>query len=94
MVLSNLSPNPLPLVVAYNVYDRLLGLEPVAWSQRFKEQQDKMEAAEEEAKKKGYTPRVEGTQPSHKLADYVGEYEHPATACCASSPPRRAKEAS
>ncbi len=77
VVLSNLSPNPLPTVVSYNVYDRLLGLEPVAWSQRFKEQQDKMEAAEEEAKKKGYTPRVEGTQPSHKLADYVGEFEHP-----------------
>jgi len=77
VVLTNQSPNPLPIVVAYNVYDRLLGLEPVAWSQRFKEQQDKMEAAEEEAKKKGYTPRVEGTQPSHKLADYVGEYEHP-----------------
>ncbi|HXE74801.1 MAG TPA: serine hydrolase [Candidatus Xenobia bacterium] len=77
VVLTNLSPSPLPTVVAYNVYDRFLGLEPVAWSQRLKEQQDKMEAAEEEAKKKGYTPRVEGTQPSHKLTDYTGEYEHP-----------------
>ncbi|MGH9787485.1 MAG: serine hydrolase, partial [Candidatus Acidiferrales bacterium] len=77
VVLSNRGGQPLPMIVSYQIYDRLLGVEPAPWSQRFKEQEEKSEAAEEEAKKKGYTPRVEGTQPSHKMEDYVGRYEHP-----------------
>ncbi len=77
VALSNRGGQPLPMIVTYQIYDRLLGVEPAPWSQRFKEQQDKSEAAEEEAKKKGYTPRAEGTQLSHKIEDYVGRYEHP-----------------
>lgn len=77
IILSNRGGNPVPTLVAYNVYDRLLGLDPVPWHDRFQERQEKQEQAEEEAKKKGYTPRKQGTQPSHPLADYVGEYEHP-----------------
>jgi CubicO group peptidase (beta-lactamase class C family) len=77
VALSNRGGQPLPMIVTYQIYDRLLGVEPAPWSQRFKEQQEKSEAAEEEAKKKGYTPRVEGTQPSHKIEDYAGRYEHP-----------------
>jgi CubicO group peptidase (beta-lactamase class C family) len=77
VALSNRGGQPLPMIVTYQIYDRLLGVEPAPWSQRFKEQQEKSEAAEEEAKKKGYTPRVAGTQPSHALADYAGDYEHP-----------------
>jgi len=77
VALSNRGGQPLPMIVTYQIYDRLLGAEPAPWSQRFKEQQEKSEAAEEEAKKKGYTPRVEGTQASHQIGDYVGRYEHP-----------------
>lgn len=77
IILSNRDGNPVPTLVAYNVYDRLLGLDPVPWHDRFQERQQKQEQAEEEAKKKGYTPRKQGTQPSHPLADYVGKYEHP-----------------
>ncbi|MGH9776903.1 MAG: serine hydrolase [Candidatus Acidiferrales bacterium] len=77
VALSNRGGQPLPMIVHYQIYDRLLGAEPAPWSRRFKEQQEKSEAAEEEAKKKGYTPRVEGTQPSHKIEDYAGRYEHP-----------------
>lgn len=77
IILSNRSGNPVPTIVSYNIYDRLLGLEPVAWSQRIQEQQKKQEQAEEEAKKKGFTTRKEGTRPSHDLKEYAGEYEHP-----------------
>jgi CubicO group peptidase (beta-lactamase class C family) len=67
----------LPEVVTFNAYDRLLGLEHVAWTQRFKEQQQKQKESATEAEKKGYTTRKTGTRPSHVLRDYVGEYEHP-----------------
>jgi hypothetical protein len=77
VVLSNLDGNPLPTIVSCNVYDRLLGLDQVPWSERFLEDRKKGEQAEEEAKKKGYTPRVSGTHPSHDLKDYVGDYENP-----------------
>lgn len=77
VVLTNSTVRALPNVITYNVFDRLLGAEPAPWSARLKELQQKEEESEEEAKKKGYTPRKEATQPSHPLADYAGDYEHP-----------------
>jgi CubicO group peptidase (beta-lactamase class C family) len=78
-ILTNLNSdkNPLPTILSYNVYDRLLGLDQVAWSQRFKEREKKGEESEAEAKKKGFTLRKSGTHPSHDLKEYAGEYEHP-----------------
>jgi len=63
-------------LLPYYVYDGLLGLEPVDWSARFKDDEKKQETAAEEAKKKGYTQRVAGTKPTHELKDYAGEFEH------------------
>ncbi len=77
VILTNLGGNPLPSVVSYNVYDRLLGLDQIAWADRIKGDQEKSRASEEEAKKKNYTARREGTRPSHELKEYAGEYEHP-----------------
>lgn len=77
IILTNCGGSALPTVVARNIFDRLLGLDPIPWAERFKEQVKKQKASEEEAKKKGYTPRREGTQPSHDLQEYAGEYEHP-----------------
>ncbi|MGH9863563.1 MAG: serine hydrolase [Candidatus Acidiferrales bacterium] len=77
VVLTNLGSHLATSVLAYNIYDRLLGLQPVDWEGRFKEMERKGEESEEEAKKKGYTPRREGTTLSHAIADYAGEYEHP-----------------
>jgi len=78
IVLTNLSGNnPVPTIVTRGVYDRLLGLEPVDWVARVKEQQAKAEEAEEEGEEEGRSQRVEGTSPSHATADYVGTYEHP-----------------
>lgn len=65
-------------VVGYQLYDRWLGLEPVPWSER------RLEAKRQEERESTGRKAVSGgdrsldTKPSHALADYVGEYEHPA----------------
>ncbi len=77
VILLNRVGTALLQVIAYNVFDRLLGLDQAPWNQRFLEDQKKGESSREDAKKKGYTVRREGTRPSHALAEYAGEYEHP-----------------
>jgi len=78
VVLTNLDQGRrLPFVLSYDVLDRLLGLPPAPWDARFKDEDAKLEQSEEEAKQKGFTRRREGTQPSHELAEYAGEFEHP-----------------
>ena len=77
VVLTNLSGNnPVPTIVVRYVYDRLLGLEPVDWIARIKEDQERAEEARAEAESKGYERRREGTSPSHALEEYTGVYEH------------------
>lgn len=61
-------------VTSYAI-DLLLGLDPVDRYAKMKEDQKKAEESKEKDKKE---ERVEGTQPSHPLKDYAGEYEHPA----------------
>lgn len=78
IVLTNLSGNPLPTLIARNVYDRLLGLEPIDWSKRMQERRKNILAGAEEAKKNTASDRKQGTSPSHPLDDYAGRYEHPA----------------
>jgi len=77
VVLTNLPHGQTPEVLAYNVYDRLLGLEPLPWFDRFKDLEAKGKKQEEEAKKNKPTDRKTGTPPSHSLADYAGEFENP-----------------
>jgi CubicO group peptidase (beta-lactamase class C family) len=77
VILSNQNGSPLPAVVAYNVWDRLLGLDQVDWTARVKQQRAMTKASEQEAKQKGYTTQHTGTRPSHELSEYAGEYEHP-----------------
>jgi CubicO group peptidase (beta-lactamase class C family) len=77
VVLTNLDGNPLPTIVADNVFDRLLNLDQVPWNQRLLEQEKKGKEAEQEARSKGYTPRKPGTHPSHELKEYVGDYSNP-----------------
>lgn len=78
VILTNLNGTMLPEVIALNAYDRLLGLDQVPWSPRFKEIIDKMKAEAEKAKKEGDKDRKLNTKPSHPLDDCVGEYSHPA----------------
>jgi len=79
MVLANLDSNkdPVPIIVTYGAYDRLLGLDLTPWNQRFLDDEQKSKQSEDEAKNQGITQRKPNTHPSHDLKDYVGEYENP-----------------
>jgi hypothetical protein len=79
VILSNLDGNLMVNSLMFEVFDRLLGLDPVDWNGRFKlkyaqikEAMKQGESKEDEVRKKP------GTKPSHPIADYAGEYEHPA----------------
>jgi len=77
VVLSNKSPNALSGIIANNIADRILGLEPVDWYGRYKKQRDEAEKEREKQKAEKDTDRVMNTTPSHPLQDYVGDYENP-----------------
>jgi CubicO group peptidase (beta-lactamase class C family) len=77
VVLTNRSGgNPLPDLVARTAIDRILGLEPKDWIGEALENKKKADAAGEEAEKKKEETRVTGTEPSHPLEAYAGDYEH------------------
>jgi CubicO group peptidase (beta-lactamase class C family) len=65
-------------LVSYNVYERLLGMDQTPWTKRWLEVRLKGKKAGTEARTKAGADQVKNTKPSHALADYVGEYEHPA----------------
>jgi CubicO group peptidase (beta-lactamase class C family) len=69
---------PLYNVVAYNVYERMMGMDPTPWSERMLAVRLKAKEAGKQARAKAGAGRVEGTRPSHALDDYVGEFDHPA----------------
>jgi CubicO group peptidase (beta-lactamase class C family) len=77
VVLNNLSSS-LPWILALNLCDRLLGLDEVPWNDRFKKVVDEEKEAEKKAKEQSSSDRIAGTQPSHPLQNYAGDFEHPA----------------
>ncbi|MFB0565563.1 MAG: serine hydrolase [Candidatus Aminicenantaceae bacterium] len=77
VILTNLSGTPLPSIIRYNVYDRLLGLDQVDWNKRVKEQAEKSKKEAENAKKEKDKDRKLNTKPSHPLEDYAGNFENP-----------------
>jgi len=70
--------SPLYNPITYNIYERLLGMDPAPWTDRLLEIRLKNKKAGIEARSKAGATRVANTKPSHALNDYVGEYEHPA----------------
>lgn len=79
VVLTNFSgTNPLPGIVANNVYERLLGLSQTDYVARANAQQERSERQSAEREKKREAERVPGTSPSRPLAQFAGAYEHPA----------------
>ncbi|MDA8018644.1 MAG: serine hydrolase [Thermoanaerobaculia bacterium] len=63
--------------LAQNVADLVLGLEPIDWIGEQVKARAQGEAAEEQMEATKDSVRVQGTSPSHDLADYAGTYEHP-----------------
>jgi CubicO group peptidase (beta-lactamase class C family) len=77
VLLNNLDGAPANTVLAYNIYDRLLGLSQVDWNQRIKDERAKSQQDAEKAKKEQERDRKPNTQPSHVLDDYAGDFENP-----------------
>jgi CubicO group peptidase (beta-lactamase class C family) len=77
VILSNLSNNRALEPIAYSAFDCLLGLSLDSWLDRYKALDDKAKKAEDESKKHKVSTAKTGTQPSHPLADFAGEYAHP-----------------
>lgn len=73
-VQSNLAPN----VIAYTLFDRLLGLEPADWNGLMKSGCEEREAALRQylSEHAAAEAKVEAP-PSHPLDAYLGEYSHP-----------------
>lgn len=80
VILTNLAGTPFLYIAMGYVLDMVLDLDPV-WEkislERWEKQKKDREEAKAKEKEKGQQ-RVKGTQPSHALKDYAGEYEHPA----------------
>ena len=77
VILTNMHGTPLPSIIAYNAYDRLLGLDQIPWNKRLREERDKAIEEAKKAKKEKDKDRKLNTKPSHSLEEYAGDYEHP-----------------
>jgi len=77
VLLNNLEDAPINSILAYNIYDRLLGLNHIDWNQRIHEEQAKSRQEAEKTKKEREKDRKPDTRLSHSLDDYAGTYEHP-----------------
>ncbi len=78
VILLNMDESSLREVLAYNIADRLLGLDQVDWNKRELDRYLAVKKAEAEAREKNYVPRRPNTQFSHPIDEYVGEYANPA----------------
>lgn len=77
VVLTNMDGTPTRELIPRHALDRLLGLEFRDWSGEALKRRAESKAQQKEAEEKKKAARKSGTQPSHPLPDYAGDYEHP-----------------
>jgi CubicO group peptidase (beta-lactamase class C family) len=77
VVLTNRAPSAVTEIVTNFVLDRLSGKPPVPWFDRLRERRRAFIAQLETDRQTRAAARRAGTRPSHDLADYAGDYEHP-----------------
>lgn len=77
VILTNLNGTGVPERLVRHSIDRLLHLTPIDWNGEAVAKRDGAKKANDEAKAKKASVRKTGTKPSHPLADYAGDYEHP-----------------
>jgi CubicO group peptidase (beta-lactamase class C family) len=77
VVLTNKNGTPFPELVLQTAADRILGLEAVDWIGEAAKNQAEAKEAQKKASEKKAARRRPGTVPSHKLAEYAGDYWHP-----------------
>ncbi len=80
IILTNsLGSHSVPEIVAYNIFDHLIGQPPVEWSERFQKLADKDKQAESSSQTRDKNAEMGSaqTRASHDLKDYLGRYENP-----------------
>ena len=77
VVLTNQNGSSIPSVVRNIISDRMLGVDQTDWNKMLKERRDKAMEQQKEVNANKNSNRAENTKPSHKLADYTGNYNHP-----------------
>lgn len=77
VVLTNLNGNALTRSTTNFIYEVLLDLEQRDWNTKLKNFMDKLKDQAKKAKEDSASDRKPDTQPSHPIADYAGDFEHP-----------------
>ncbi len=77
VILMNMDGSPVREIIANNLYDRLLGLDQIAWSDRYHKLWDELEGALGQGKERSETRRVADARPSHPPQAYSGGFAHP-----------------
>jgi len=78
VVLTNLNGNMLPAIIRNYVFDKMLGEEVRDWNGEMLSMISKMEEQQKTQQGEQDLKRAEGTQPSHKIEAYAGQFTHPA----------------
>jgi hypothetical protein len=76
-VFTNRDQSAVPEILANYVFDRVCGKEPIPWLDRLRERRRKFVAQLDANRQARKATRRLNTRPSHDLADYDGDYEHP-----------------
>ena len=76
-VFTNRTQSMAPEVLANYVFDRACGNEPIPWLDRLRERHRKFVAQLDVDRQARKATRRLNTRPSHDLADYAGDYDHP-----------------
>jgi hypothetical protein len=66
-----------PEILANYVFDRVCGKEPIPWLDRLRERRREFVAQLDVDRQARKATRRLNTRPSHDLADYAGDYDHP-----------------
>ncbi|HSR67326.1 MAG TPA: serine hydrolase [Acidobacteriota bacterium] len=77
VVLTNQNASALPSLLTAHATDRILDLEGKDWMAEALENRAKGLEMQKESEEKKETLRITGTQHSHPLQDYAGDYVHP-----------------
>src|SRR5262245_58933038 len=76
-VFTNRNPSAVPEILANYVFDRVCGNEPIPWLDLYRERRRKLVAQLDVDRQARKASRRPNTRPSHDLADYAGDYDHP-----------------
>jgi CubicO group peptidase (beta-lactamase class C family) len=76
-VFTNRTQSMGPEIIANYVFDRVCGIEPISWLDRLRERRRKFVAQLDVDRQARKATRRLNTRPSHDLADYAGDYDHP-----------------